>query len=937
MTTTDADPNVKGERDYVTIDLAQPSAPVLNDAPVSAIAQTADILPAGWRTAIAADGRRYYINDITKTTQWHKPPQPQSQNVIIVQQPSIYQQPAIQQPQLVYVQQQPMQEMSSPAQTESTPIELTVNPSPAPEPPDPETEDVPPAPKLNEFNFAQLVPDKVSCKEHIILCMPVIVMWLLIQLIILYIVTSRSALLPFIIGFVFINATLFICCNPMYFKSYRYKYHPKYIKDIHYITNDDDEAVSDINPPLSIQENTNKSADVLLTKDTEPYTPPQHTKCGTCQTALVRAVAFVACMGFGWASLTGNEDEGTSGPQIIVLTICCSIIFAFCFSLMSHFAVYYKKKYWRYNLVTWLLFSILTLLSVRARGIYIIVSLALFALQCVCTRYGVKIYKMQILYALDPNVFESAFECNAQCNANDLNQDSDAMKDALQIKSDTRMVGCCCNRIFCGYKTCIRAQVTASAISLWLIFGFIYLDPKPWLIFPMSMYIYCNLVWNPLYYSKIAENIKKRKCCCTCSKWCYYMWEAPAVFIGSVPNTLLLLISTLLVSMDSNDGGVNGTFLMLSAFASVYATAFFYVPATGFCFHTVPVHFVISHLLASLVCFLVPVAVLFDSMEMLVLFSDRGTTVLFSVVIVVTFMSISGASCSCYRFKKTLMETQHYLTTATGFSKGEDTKEVSLTWMRVSTFILTFVDFFTDTIWTFQRSTFRNEFGIFRGIAIFLWLVQVLVQLISANAAINALRRGMLEKDRKTRTVMQKYEDVICRECCGCCFYIVARLIYSIFLIMLSAILSVSKLLAIKQVREWWLSLIIADYDEIKEKSSRGKIEKKETEIVDELMQLVTDTDNKVWKLYYWIESKSPKWMLKCRINAAVYNNYLISELIVESIPLLVLNIVNASDNGWTTMSYVSAISSTMFILYGLLKVAYYVGYKNWDLAKFVL
>jgi len=82
----------------------------------------------------------------------------------------------------------------------------------------------------------------------------------------------------------------------------------------------------------------------------------------------------------------------------------------------------------------------------------------------------------------------------------------------------------------------------------------------------------------------------------------------------------------------------------------------------------------------------------------------------------------------------------------------------------------------------------------------------------------------------------------------------------------------------------------------------------------------------------------TPSWMSSLFIDESIYNSYLMSELIVESLPLLLLNLVNMfflSDR-ITTVSIVQAVCSSLFLVYSWGKTAYYVRFHEWNLAKFL-
>jgi len=91
-------------------------------------------------------------------------------------------------------------------------------------------------------------------------------------------------------------------------------------------------------------------------------------------------------------------------------------------------------------------------------------------------------------------------------------------------------------------------------------------------------------------------------------------------------------------------------------------------------------------------------------------------------------------------------------------------------------------------------------------------------------------------------------------------------------------------------------------------------------------------------KVFKCCHCLTPLWMSSLAINESMYNSYLMSELIVESLPLLMLNVVNMlflSDR-ITTMSIVQAVCAAVFVVYSWAKTAYYVRFHEWNLAKFL-
>ena len=133
----------------------------------------------------------------------------------------------------------------------------------------------------------------------------------------------------------------------------------------------------------------------------------------------------------------------------------------------------------------------------------------------------------------------------------------------------------------------------------------------------------------------------------------------------------------------------------------------------------------------------------------------------------------------------------------------------------------------------------------------------------------------------------------------------------------------------------------LQDLDEIKELSlNKIKKQQKIEKIVDENNEwLGYEISEKsiLWKIYLYIDQFTPNWMLNLKVRANIYNSYFISELIVESWPQLVTNLVNSYYVGFSIISNISAVFSIIMIAYTMLKIIYYVGVRNKNLDKFVL
>ncbi len=100
---------------------------------------------------------------------------------------------------------------------------------------------------------------------------------------------------------------------------------------------------------------------------------------------------------------------------------------------------------------------------------------------------------------------------------------------------------------------------------------------------------------------------------------------------------------------------------------------------------------------------------------------------------------------------------------------------------------------------------------------------------------------------------------------------------------------------------------------------------------------------NDVLRWFYgsleWFDSFTPEWMRRLKLNASVYNTFFVTEIIVESIPQMVINLANGYflPGSFSVFSWMSLFFSAVMILYNVLKIVYYVGILNKDIKDFVL
>ena len=292
------------------------------------------------------------------------------------------------------------------------------------------------------------------------------------------------------------------------------------------------------------------------------------------------------------------------------------------------------------------------------------------------------------------------------------------------------------------------------------------------------------------------------------------------------------------------------------------------------------------------------------------------------------------------------------------------------------------MDFISDVMFVTLTSEEDWANDIIRFAAIILLALQIVVQLVSVYGAISQLRRKFQKKGFAFVKIISDQYDGKC--CCHCClfdfiFKWIAISLYSMFLIFISVMLGLTKLIAIKQVQAWWLHWLILDYKDAFNRTETAHKNEDLIQTIDSLQSMDSmhsrtdstgsvkssrkvssgagddedgggadgddDDDDEetgcitcVRKVIGWINDQTPDVMLKLKIEANVYNAYFVSELIVESLPQLVLNVTNAYYNqSWSEFSIVSTAFSATMIFVSVLKFVYFVGFKNLEMREFML
>merc|ERR1719242_1583265 len=611
-----------------------------------------------------------------------------------------------------------------------------------------------------------------------------------------------------------------------------------------------------------------------------------------------------------------------------------------------------------------------------------------------------------------------------------------------------RTIPCCCHKLICDSHAMLRFQAYASALSLWSYLGVMYTKGFEYVVFSSTIFILVNTVWNPLFYSRTVREIEHHvKCCCSLRKWMYYLLVLMAYLIGFFINMAWcgFSISAFILQGTAQTDSDYATFVNIGLFLIVFMV--YFLPSIGYSFYRIPIAFGMANLFGALFCFFIPILISFEPHNELSIAGgqivedwffvytraiigddDELPTYLPFIICAVVFalyLTFSGASCMAYRLRKTLTEQ------ISGYSRREFPMNMLMFW----SFLASFAVLTSNTLWVFGNNFGAKDnehYDTLSFIAKMVYGVTICVQCSSLMHSIYTLKQKFDDNPSLTAYLSQLMDQT--RKQFGFCLYLLLfPLIYASYLIgiiLLSLVLGVTKLLAIRQVCEFWLSLLIEKFDpnNISDEhhslaaaaySRAANYDDEENRIMPSFYRLPTrsevsrpsaasssrpaghhhivavndddDTDdvrqqqpamsiirrhpgevsrdiypptsphtdvfrndsprNEVrrrmsssvsqsvhMKIFKCCSCCTPSWMSSLFIDESIYNSYLMSELIVESLPLLLLNLVNMfflSDR-ITTVSIVQAVCSALFLVYSWAKTAYYVRFHEWNLAKFL-
>ena len=172
----------------------------------------------------------------------------------------------------------------------------------------------------------------------------------------------------------------------------------------------------------------------------------------------------------------------------------------------------------------------------------------------------------------------------------------------------------------------------------------------------------------------------------------------------------------------------------------------------------------------------------------------------------------TGSSCTFFRLRKALTESQALVTGAT---KGRDYKNWPLTLTMVFKLLLSLADLVTDILFAFFDKNITNVVSY---LAKFVLILQVIVQWVVIYASVKKIKKQLGYNNNDTtwfghyKSFQSKYHV-----CCRPLFFILYPFIRLVFILIMSVlvlVLGLTKLLAIKQIQQWWLGLLLYKYNE---------------------------------------------------------------------------------------------------------------------------
>eukprot|EP01084_Bolivina_argentea_P302941 522983_1 len=230
--------------------------------------------------------------------------------------------------------------------------------------------------------------------------------------------------------------------------------------------------------------------------------------------------------------------------------------------------------------------------------------------------------------------------------------------------------------------------------------------------------------------------------------------------------------------------------------------------------------------------------------------NKKVTVIILYMVVFAMFLSLSGFSCTYFRFKKVLVESQAIVT---GYKALQYRLEYPMTLTMFITLMMAFGDITTDILFAFFEVGLKSWIKL---TARTLFVIQMLLQLFSLQSVIMKVRGQLIEKHSKHQLryfrewlyeiipyPFGKFGIII--------IYPFAWSIYYILLIIISLILSATKTISVRQVQQWWLSLIVVNYKRTANKKFKQHT-KTQKEIKEKLKHTHTHTQQPIDDDYFY-------------------------------------------------------------------------------------
>eukprot|EP01083_Nonionella_stella_P000790 2266_1 len=690
---------------------------------------------------------------------------------------------------------------------------------------------------------------------------------------------------------------------------------------------------------------------------------------------------------------------------------------------------------------------------------------------------------------------------NKRVSAQSASADSDTrhIDVDLMVQYKKKPIPCCCNACEIKLELFFKIQSLLSALTFWLFWGVASISEKAeYDTITELVFVLLSCWWNPMFYSTTIRASKSIR------KYIMTSYFIVGAIVGVGQCFLFILYwyikSTYGKGTDGwviSDGGLvlhEENIRFASLFLAFVVCFIFYFPATGYLFYLRDsrLSFGLSHLFFATMAVFIPLAITdiadrnifhIGGTEFGVKFitdefhrdihNKKMTVIILYMVIFAMFLSLSGFSCTYFRFKRVLVESQALVTGSIIYRNKwlKYRQEYPMTLTMFITLMMAFGDFVTDFLFAFVDLGLKPWIRV---TSIGLFIIQCLLQVFSLQSVIFEVRGQLSVKKGKHQ--LQYFSEWLygyIGRCGTSIVYPFCWFLYYIALLSISLMLGLSKTIAVRQVQQWWLSLIVVDYQEIAAKKLEQHIENQKkvqkqlqgigarkldhryhskrssqqlSDDVDDYLHLYgvqdedhlddihaaywaeldkmvvkrsdgraeeeevdvyittnpedeerdpnydprRDDDNismgiqrirqkrqnikdrtqsvesvkkkkrkkkkkkpekRIWlgwdtgtdlglifKIYLFVDQYTPRWMKRLYINANVYNTYVLTELIVVSLPQCILLITNAYiQNYWTGISIASITFCGIMIIPTVAKFVYYVAYLNKNMKSVTL